>query len=145
MKRLTLLKGLLFALLALALSTTQAMAKKKVIDKMYMFGFSASFKDSTVYFTDVQEVNNVWFDTKNKFLLGREFYSEQLKDFLSKKRQLPARTCVVMFDSKQKKAEKKLLKMKRLYTVKAKGKYEVQYLGPEDFKFKTLDLDFSEQ
>lgn len=139
------LKAVLFALLTLTLAPTQMAAKKKVEDKMYMFGFSASFKDSTVFFTDVQEVEKVWFDTKDKFLLGREFYSTQLKDYLSKKRQLPARTCIVMFDRNQKKAEKKLLKMKRLYTVKAKGKYEVQYLGPEDFKFHAVDLDFNEQ
>ena len=28
--------------------------------KVYMFGFAASFNDSTVYFTDVQQLEGAW-------------------------------------------------------------------------------------
>ena len=35
---------------------TSASAKKVQVPHVYMFGFSASFQDSTVYFTDIQDV-----------------------------------------------------------------------------------------
>ena len=124
--------------------TTPVMAKKKMVEKMYLFGFSASFKDSVVFFTDVQEISNVWYDTRKKFLLGREYYSQQLKTHLAEKNNEPNRTCLVMFATKRKSAEKKFLKLKHLYTQKAKGKYRVSYLPNEDFRFTPVELDFSE-
>ncbi len=36
-------------------NSTTMEAKVKVAPKMYIFGFSASFKNSIVYFTDIQE------------------------------------------------------------------------------------------
>ena len=48
---------------------------------VYMFGVGASFKDSVVYFTEVQLVDSVVLD-KNGFLPSRVQYSYQLKNFL---------------------------------------------------------------
>ncbi len=48
----------------------------------YIFGFASSFNDSTVYFTDVQKVDSAYFTRKNKFLVSRENYSYQLRDYL---------------------------------------------------------------
>ena len=39
----------------LAIANTPLRAKNYVTPKAYMFGFSASFNDSIVYFTDIQE------------------------------------------------------------------------------------------
>ena len=50
-------------------NSTTVEAKVKVAPKMYIFGFSASFKNSIVYFTDIQELDSAWIDTKTKFLL----------------------------------------------------------------------------
>lgn len=69
------------AIMALVLCsgwTLQTTAKGKM-EPRYVFGFSASFADSTVYFTDIQKLDSTWIDTKSKFLLGREQYSSQLK------------------------------------------------------------------
>ena len=52
----------LTALFTLIYSSAQA--KNIVEKKAYMFGFSASFNDSIVYFTNIQEIDSVWFSQK---------------------------------------------------------------------------------
>ena len=93
-----------------------------------------------IYMTDVQEVKNVWYDSKTKFLLGREHYSSQLKNYLENSMQQPNRVCVVMFAETRKEAEKLFIKMRKEYTVKAKGRYDVRYLTTGEFKFETIDM-----
>ena len=53
---------------------SSASAKKRQLSHIYMFGFSASFNDSTIYFTDIQTVDSAWIDDKTFFLQGREAY-----------------------------------------------------------------------
>lgn len=123
-------------------SSLGVQAKKIVVPKMYMFGFAASFNDTIVHFTDVQEIDSVWIQKKNKFLLGREFYSVQLRNFLKQTKQMPNRTCVVFYDRNRTKAEKKYLKMKNLYSKSKDGKphFDIRYLGNDEFRFKTIDM-----
>ena len=124
-----------------AFSAGNLAAKPTLVPKMYIFGFSASFSDTIVYFTPVMEVENVWIESKNKFLLGRQSYSRQLRDYLGTRYNLPLRTCIVMFDKKRANAEKKLLKMKKLYTKGKDGKahFDVRFLEDGEFKFKAID------
>ena len=133
-----------YLVLALALfslgAANEASAKRKLMPKVYIYGFSAAFNDSTVYFTDVQEVENVWIDKKTKFLLNRQFYSSQLKAHLASKQNLPDRTCIVMYGLTRKDAEKKYIKLKKQYTVKAKNKFNVQYINSGEFKFKAVEV-----
>ena len=42
--------------------------KKQETTKAYLFGFVANFTDSVVYFTDIQEIENVTILKKSKFL-----------------------------------------------------------------------------
>lgn len=133
-------KYILFALLLAGALPQEMEAKRIKVPKMFMFGFSASFQDSIIYMTDVQEVEGAWYETKSKFLLGRQHYSYQLKDFLANTRQQPNRVCVVMFALTRKEAEKKFIKLRKEYTVKAKGKYDVRYLTTTDFKFQPVDM-----
>ena len=133
-------KYLLFSLLLAMALPTEMQAKRVKTSKMYMFGFSASFKDSVIYMTDVQEVEGAWYDTKTKFLLGRHHYSYQLKDYLTNTKQQPNRVCVVMFALTRKEAEKKFIKMRKEYTVKAKGMYDVRYLTNTEFQFQAVDM-----
>ncbi|MBP3790243.1 MAG: hypothetical protein J6I52_11585 [Prevotella sp.] len=124
-----------------ALSVGSLSAKPYPVPKMYMFGFAASFTDTIVYFTNVMEVENVWIEGKNKFLLGRSTYSHQLRDYLGQAHQMPMRTCVVMYDEKRANLEKKLIKMKKLYT-KSKDKkahFDIRYLADNEFRFKAID------
>lgn len=128
------------AAIAALFATTVISAKRTAVDKVYMFGFAASFNDSTVYFTNVQTVDSAWMDTKTKFLLGRDNYSYQLRNYLADSLNEKNRTCIVMFNCKKEKLEKKYLKLKRLYTTKANNKFKVNYLNEDDFKFETIDM-----
>ncbi|MGN0221723.1 MAG: hypothetical protein ACI4BA_06345 [Prevotella sp.] len=119
-------------------------AKKRQAPKMYMFGFSASFNDSTVYFTNIQELDSVWYDTKTKFILSREEYAAQLKSYLTNSCGLKARTCIVLYGRKMKKTEKKLTKMKKQYTIKSKNKYDIRYISNSDFSFKPVEYSEDE-
>ena len=110
------------------------------VPKAYIFGFVASFNDSTVYFTDIQELDSVWVTKKKKMIAGKGNYSYQLRDFFARERQLPNRTCVVIGSVKRKDVEKKYNKMKHQYIYKKKGAFDVRYLPESEFRFKTVDM-----
>jgi hypothetical protein len=115
---------------------------------MYMFGFAASFNDTIVHFTNVMEVDSVWYDTKTKFLLGRDHYSRQLKDYLATKENLPQRTCVTIFAKTRSKAEKKLVKLRRLYTQSKDGKahFDIRYVEDNAFRYHSVNiLDYEDE
>lgn len=112
-------------------------AKNGVVPKMYMFGFAASFSDSIVHFTDVQELKDVWIDTKTNFLLGRDSYSYQLRDYLAEHGMKDA-TCITSFALKQKDAEKKYLKLRKKYL--RGNKFDIKMLAETDFKFEAIAL-----
>ena len=137
------MKIIKYILLSLLLSAVMPadLQAKAVKTKMYMFGFSASFQDSIIYMTDVQEIDDVWYETKSKTLMERHQYSTQLKDFLTDNKEMPNRVCVVMFALTRKEAEKLFIKMRKEYTVKAKGKYDVRYLTMTEFLFHPIEID----
>lgn len=120
-----------------------AEAKTVKARHMYIFGFAASFKDSVVYMTEIQDVQGALYDTKTKFLLGRDSYSDQLKTYFKEKMKLSDRVCMVMFSISKKKAEKKYLKLRKKYVGNKKrpSTYEVRYVTTQDFEFETVSLD----
>ncbi len=115
-------------------------AKNKVLPKSYMFGFVASFNDSIVFFTDIQEVDSVWVSEKKGLLAGRSNYSYQLREFISKNFNMPNRTCIVISDPSRKKVEKKYLKMKKIYVEKGANKYDVRYTNSSEFRFSSVNM-----
>ena len=123
-------------LLVVALTALGASAKPIKTNRVYMFGFSASFKDSIIYVTDIQNVPGTWVESKNKFLLLRDEYSRQMKDYLEEKLQQEKRVCVIFYYLKKKKAEKEFLKLMKKY----KNGYEVRYVNEKDFKFDAIDV-----
>lgn len=123
-------------LLVVALTALGASAKPIKMNQVYMFGFSASFKDSVIYVTDIQNVPGAWIESKNKFLLLRDEYSRQMKDYLEEKLQQEKRVCVIFYYLKKKKAEKEFLKLMKKY----KKGYEVRYVNEKDFKFEAIDV-----
>jgi hypothetical protein len=123
-------------LLVVALTALGASAKPLKTNQVYMFGFSASFKDSVIYVTDIQNVPGTWVESKNKFLLLRDEYSRQMKDYLEEKLQQEKRVCVVFYYLKKKKAEKEFLKLMKKY----KKGYEVRHVNEKDFKFEAIDV-----
>lgn len=130
------------AVMALGMSTTTS-AKKVQVPKMYIFGFAASFNDTIVHFTQVQELDSAWIDSKNKFMQSRELYSYQFRDFLTNKKQMPRRTCVVFANKNRKKVEKKLLKFKQLYMQSKDNRqhFDVRFVDDQEFHFSTINLN----
>ena len=137
------MRYLKYILLTLLVSVAMGAEAKRIQPKhMYMFGFAASFKDSVVYMTEIQDVQGAWYDTKSKFLLGRDNYSLQLKDHFKEKLQMPDRVCMVFFAKSMKKAEKKYLKLRKKYLSDKKrtSSYEVRYVTSQEFKFEPIDM-----
>jgi len=135
------LSTLLLALL-LAGAAGPAAAKGIQAKQLYMFGFSASFKDSVVYVTDIQPVEGAWIDSKTKFLLGRDNYSYQLRDYLANTLQQPQRVCLVLYATSFKKAERLFVKLKKKYTgtKKKPAHYDVRFISQQDFRFQPVDM-----
>lgn len=133
---------LLVACCLATLVPTTTSAKKEVVQKMYMFGMAASFNDSIVHFTDIQDVDSAWINSKNKFLLGRDSYSYQLRVHLSDQLQMPHRTCIVIYNQNREKLEKQYQKMLRLYTVPKKGsqRFDVRMVESGTFHFEAIDM-----
>ena len=142
-------RTILAALLIVAAIVPAAMTAKNVkLPKVYMFGFAASFNDTIVHFTDVQAVDSVWMDSKTHFLLGRENYSNMLRNYLDQQLQMPHRTCIVIFDKNLKRVQKKYLKMKKLYAAegkKVKNHNDIRMIATSEFQFKAPDIDCSQE
>ncbi|MBR1389567.1 MAG: hypothetical protein IJ569_08110 [Prevotella sp.] len=139
------MKYLTLAVVMTALTATTAGAKNVIQPKGYLFGFIANFTDSVVYFTDIQEIDSICIDSKKKFLLGRNDYANQLRNYFAEQLKMPHRTCIVSFGLTRKDAEKKLLKMRKLYTEKNAGSYEIHNLNENEFKFTTVKVELEEQ
>lgn len=125
-------------LLVVASSFVGVSAKIVCVPKLYAFGFSASFNDSIVYFTDIQEIDSAWINDKTDFLVSRDNYSYQLKNYFTNIGQ-EHRTCVISFALKRKDIGKKYKKLKEKY-VKA-GNFSIKTLGKNDFQFTTIKPD----
>lgn len=121
---------------------TTANARKQPVPHMYMFGLAASFTDTIVHFTAIQELDSVWIESKNDFLQERDSYSSQLREYLNQKQQMPHRTCIVFYSQKRAKLEKKFQKIMRLYTQSKDGlqHFDVRHIDPQQFHFTTIDL-----
>ena len=76
------LRKSVFAAIAATLLIAVSMQAKDEMKRIYIFGFASSFNDSIVCFTDVQAVDSAWLNSKNHFLVSREYYSYQLRDYL---------------------------------------------------------------
>lgn len=147
------------AIVAVAAICSLAANAKNQPKTAYIFGLATSFNDSTVYITSVQQVDSAYLDSKTKFLASRENYSYQLRDYLEQQG-AGNRTCIVMFDINQKKAEKKWSKIYDRYTKRAKAKkakngqsineapvpYQVKMIANGDFTFQAIEPneDFEE-
>ncbi len=103
---------------------------------LFVYGFSLSFNDSTVYITDIMQLDSAWIDKKTKFLYSRSTYSYQLRNYLIEQG-VENPTCTIMFYEKRKKAEKNLVKLKNRYT-KRNETYIVKYVAASDFRFEAV-------
>ena len=130
----------LMLIMAFTMLCGSVSARKQPVPKLYMFGVAASFTDTIVHFTSIQQIDSAWIDTKSKFLQDRQAYSYQLRDYLSQHEQMNHRTCMVFYAMKKEKLEKKYQKMRRLYGKDKHGveHFDVRYIMDSDFKFQPV-------
>ncbi|MCD8282571.1 MAG: hypothetical protein LUC22_04885 [Prevotella sp.] len=103
---------------------------------LYVYGFSYSFNDSTVYITDIMRLDSAWVDSRTKFLYSRSSYSFQLKNHLLEQG-VNTPTCVISYATTRKKAEKKYVKLKSRYTARGQT-FIVKYVPETDFVFSPV-------
>lgn len=122
-------------LLASMMCCAELSAKNKCVPKIYAFGFAASFNDSIVHFTEIQEIDSAWINEKNKFLIERENYSYQLRSYLENKG-LPHRTCVICYALTRKDINKKYAKILSKYM--KRSDVRVEDIKRSDFFFSAI-------
>lgn len=99
-----------------------------------MAGVSASFVDSVVYFTDVQNVKGVTLN-KQGLLLNRSTFSDQFDYYLEGNLQLKERVCFIYYAKQKEKLEKNLLKIKAKYqgaVIKQVSESEFKFTNEEE-------------
>ena len=76
------IRKIIMALLMVVLGAGSAAAHPVSVPRLYVFGFAASFNDSTVYITEVQTVDSAWIESNGGFLYNRGEYANQLRTYL---------------------------------------------------------------
>ena len=118
----------------------QVSAKDKEVSKVYMFGFAASFNDSTIYITAIQEIKGAYVAERTKFLVNRDEYSYQLRNYLQGQgNAFP--TCITSYAYDRKTIEKKFAKIKKRYIDKNKGRYIIVNISKEQFTYQPVSSD----
>lgn len=108
-------------------------AASKKSKPVYAFGFSASFTDTVVYYTEIQVLDSVFLD-KNGFLPYREHYSYQLKNYLEYQKGEKNRTCMIYFSYSPTKLSKERAKLLNKY--KKDKTIMLEELPQVEFSFK---------
>ena len=123
---------ILFAI-ALVFTMCSAFSLKKDHSKpVYAFGISASFTDTVVYFTDIQILDSAKV-SKEGFLVHRELYSYQLKNYLEDNQLQQNSTCMIYFSENRKKLEKEATKILNKY--KKNNRMAVSRIDSDKFRF----------
>ena len=123
---------ILFAI-ALVFTMCSAFSLKKDHSKpVYAFGISASFTDTVVYFTDIQILDSAKV-SKEGFLVHRELYSYQLKNYLEDNQLQQNSTCMIYFSENCKKLEKEATKILNKY--KKNNRMTESRIDSDKFRF----------
>ena len=139
------MKRILYIITAVALCMSlgvQAKGKKEktdnkgakalvVVPQMYAYSVASSPMDSVVYMTDVLILKGAQMTKKTKFLVGRQDYSSQFKNFLAEIDQ-PNRTCATMYNVNHKKAFMEYEKLKKSLT---KRGFTIKVIDQTEFRY----------
>ena len=106
--------------------------------KAYLFGFASSFNESTVYFTEIQQLDSVYIESKTRFLYSRDNYSNQLREHLQQEG-VNTPTCVTCFALNKKDIEKKYARLRKKYA--ANGKFIVKEVKQPGFRYEAIKPD----
>lgn len=125
---------LLFPVLAIGVLcsafTPKDHTKTKGIEPVYLFGFSFSFADSTIYFTDIQRIDSAQVGAHG-MLMKRPVFSDQLRSHLMQ-RGVSVPTCAIFFSGSLEKADKQMTKIMKQYE---KRNLYWRILPQEEFSF----------
>lgn len=106
----------------------------KEVGNIYIYGIALSPVDSVVYITDELILEKAQMNKKNKFLIGRNELSAQLRSHLNE-RGITNRTCCVTFNRDLKKLDKAFIKQKEYF--KKRG-FLVKVVDQTEFRFRTI-------
>jgi len=129
-----LFKTLLLAVLSFMMAAPAS--AEDIPTKIYAYGVCTSFSDSTVYITDIMEVDSAWVDRKTKFLYSRDSYSGQLREYFVQVEGVNNPTCVITFALDRKHIDKKYTKQRAKFA-KEPG-YLVKTVPAADFQFTAV-------
>jgi 16S rRNA A1518/A1519 N6-dimethyltransferase RsmA/KsgA/DIM1 with predicted DNA glycosylase/AP lyase activity len=114
-----------------------SLKKEKEKEEVYIWGISASFTDTVVYYTGIQLMDSIKLD-KHGFLPKRDVYSYQLKNYLENKKNIPNRVCMIYFSKRKKTLEKETEKL--LKTYEKNKNTTLQQLEASEFQFTYAGL-----
>ncbi len=106
--------ALLIAFVCVGFSDVQAQ-KKPRMQRVYMFGFAASFTDSICCLTDIQRIDSAWIEPTHKFLVDRSLYSLQLQNHMESVEGCKNAISSVFFTLKPNKLQRMWRKMRKRY------------------------------
>ena len=106
-------KTALLAML-LMLATHASLLHAKVEQRpVYICGYAVNFADSAAYVTEIQCIDTAYVESRNGFLMDRNLYSDQLNYFVKKQFGGKHYTCMVLFDKKQARLQKRVERMRK--------------------------------
>ena len=125
----------LFGALQLSVSAAPKEKKENVEEpkRVYMYGVSIDFNDSTIYLTDVQYLDDILINADGS-IQNYAGYSLQLKVYLEGTLGEMNQTCAVVYSDKKKKLEKRFIKTRKRY-MSDKSKTVVP-IGTDAFTFE---------
>ena len=128
-------KYLLAGLLSLFVFSSFAASKaeKEGPKRVYLYGVSVDFNDSTVYITDVQYLDSVEIN-KDGSLRNYSHYSLQFKVYLEGTLGEDNQTCAVIYSDNKKKLDKRFVKLRKRYL--ADKDKVLRKIGAEAFTFR---------
>ena len=125
----------MIAIAASTLLAVSSVSAKNKQAKIYAYGFAASFNDSVVYLTDIQPIDSAWLEERTNFLVSRDNYTYQLREYLENKG-VEHRTCIITYAMTRKNIEKKYIALRKKYV--GKGNFDVKYINYTDFQFRSI-------
>lgn len=102
----------LLAMMMLVSSASELYAKVEQ-KPIYICGYAVNFADSTVYLTEIQCIDTAYVESKNGFLMDRNQYSAQLQFHMNKHSGGKNYTCMVLFDKKLARLQKRVAKVRK--------------------------------
>lgn len=138
---------LLVVVCTLVAMPSQAIGKKKAepeVLTIYVFGVAQNLADSTVYITNISEVNGATM-LPHELLENHQYYTEQLKNYVSDRFRETHLSVAFYYARTQKQIEKKYARVEEKMKKRAMKPLVFKMIPNMDFRFKVPVLVQSEE